>query len=135
MTRKNAVALRVGNVAAVRSDWYAAFAGEQFDLIVSNPPYVAQNDPHLTQGDLRFEPRDALEGGRDGLDCIRKIVAGARSHLAPGGWVLFEHGYDQAPAARVLLESAGYAEVFSARDLAGIERITGARLTLPAGSQ
>ena len=102
---------------------------------MSNPPYVAQNDPHLAQGDLRFEPRAALEAGADGLDCMREIVAGARSHLAPGGWVLFEHGYDQAPAARALLEAAGYAEVFSARDLAGIERVTGARLTLPSGSQ
>jgi release factor glutamine methyltransferase len=131
IVRKNAVALGVGNIAVVQSDWYSAVAGEQFGLIVSNPPYIARNDPHLSQGDLRFEPRGALEAGPDGLACIRLIVAGAQSHLEPGGWILFEHGHDQAAAARALLESGGYAEIFTARDLAGIERVTGARLTLP----
>ena len=108
-------------------DWYGALQGLEFDLIVSNPPYVAAEDPHLAQGDLRFEPRRALVGGADGLDCIRAIVAGARAHLRPGAWLLFEHGYDQAPACRALLEAQGYSEVQSWPDLAAIPRVSGGR--------
>jgi len=108
-------------------DWLGALFGERFDLIVSNPPYVAAADPHLTAGDLRFEPRRALVGGADGLDCIRAIVAGARAHLEPGSWLLFEHGYDQAAACRALLEAQGYREVRSWTDLAGIARVSGGR--------
>jgi len=115
----------IGNVRLLRSDWFAALQGERFDLIVSNPPYIAANDAHLAQGDLRFEPRGALASGTDGLDDIRRIVAGAKEHLHAGGWLLFEHGYDQAGRARELLSAAGYAGVFSACDLAGIERVSG----------
>ncbi|MBI2286169.1 MAG: peptide chain release factor N(5)-glutamine methyltransferase [Nitrosomonadales bacterium] len=125
VARENARRLDIGNVRLLRSDWFAALADERFDLIVSNPPYIANGDAHLAQGDLRFEPRAALASGADGLDDIRRIVADAKEHLHPGGWLLFEHGYDQAGRVRELLGAAGYAEVFSALDLAGIERVSG----------
>lgn len=118
------------NRAAVRflhSDWYAAVEGEQFDLIVSNPPYIADGDRHLSEGDLRFEPSGALTDFSDGLSALRTIIAGAPARLAPGSWLLMEHGYDQADAVRALLSSAGYTEVQSWQDLAGIERVSGGR--------
>jgi release factor glutamine methyltransferase len=96
----------------------------RFDLIVSNPPYVAENDTHLEQGDVRFEPRQALAAGIDGLDVIRRLVPRAGQRLEPGGWLLLEHGHDQAAAVRSLLERAGFSGVESRRDLAGIERVT-----------
>lgn len=109
------------------SDWYAAVAGEQFDLLVSNPPYIAADDPHLQQGDLRFEPAGALTDFADGLSCIRQLIAGAPAHLRPGGWLLMEHGWQQAPAVRELLSAAGFIDVASGQDLAGHERVTGGR--------
>ncbi len=109
------------------SDWFSALAGQRFDLIVSNPPYVAAGDPHLTQGDLRFEPTAALVAGGDGLAYIRAIVASASRYLHGGGWLVFEHGYDQAACCRALLRAAGWDEVFSRTDLAGIERVSGGR--------
>ena len=115
----------IGNARLLCSDWFSVLDGERFDVIVSNPPYIADGDAHLAQGDLRFEPRSALASGADGLDDIRRIVAEAKAHLHPGGWLLFEHGYDQAGRARELLLQGGYAEVFSARDLANIERVSG----------
>jgi release factor glutamine methyltransferase len=116
--------------AAVRfmlGDWFAGLAGERFDVIVSNPPYVARGDAHLQEGDLRFEPDEALVGGVDGLEAIRAIVAGAVAHLVPGGWLLFEHGYDQAERCKSLLAMYGYAEIASWPDLAGIFRVSGGR--------
>jgi release factor glutamine methyltransferase len=108
--------------------WYAPLAGEAFDLIVSNPPYVAAKDPHLGQGDLRFEPRSALtDGSEDGLASLREIVAGAPAHLKSGGWILMEHGYDQADACRALLEASGFGAIVSIPDLAGIPRVAGGR--------
>lgn len=107
------------------SDWFSALADTQFDLIVSNPPYIEQHDPHLQQGDLRFEPRGALTDEADGLAHLRVIVAGAAGRLKPGGWLLFEHGWDQGMAARTLLQAAQYAEVQTWRDLAGLDRISG----------
>jgi len=92
---------------------------------VSNPPYVAAGDPHLQGGDLRFEPASALASGDDGLEDIRRIVAGASAYLQPGGWLLLEHGYDQAAQVRELMRRAGFGAVFSACDLAGIERVSG----------
>lgn len=124
----NAQRLGIGNVRFVRSNWFAGLNGERFDLIVSNPPYVAADDPHLRQGDLRFEPASALASGADGLDDIRRIVADAPAYLDPGGWLLFEHGYDQAERVRELLRQAGFGEAYSACDLAGIERVSGGRL-------
>ena len=125
VARENVQRLNIANVRLLRSDWFAALAGERFDLIVSNPPYIADGDAHLAQGDLRFEPRSALASGTDGLDDIRRIVASAKEHLNHGGWLLFEHGYNQAEQVRALLRQNGYAGVFSARDLAGIERVSG----------
>jgi release factor glutamine methyltransferase len=116
--------------AAVRflhSDWYGALQGEVFDLIASNPPYIADGDIHLAQGDLRFEPSGALTDRADGLSALRTIVAGAGAHLVPQGWLLMEHGYDQAAQVRQLLSGQGYTAVQSWRDLAGIERATGGR--------
>jgi release factor glutamine methyltransferase len=107
-------------------DWFAPLAGERFDLIVSNPPYVADGDPHLALNGLPFEPQMALTDGADGLDCIRRIVADAAAHLNPGGWLLFEHGYDQGEASRNLLTAAGFKAASTFPDLAGIDRVSGA---------
>lgn len=104
--------------------WYDAVTGRRFDMIVSNPPYVARGDPHLSQGDVRFEPSRALtDGSRDGLDSIRSIIAGASDHLEAGGWLLLEHGYDQADAVLALLEASGFGAIASLPDLAGIPRV------------
>jgi release factor glutamine methyltransferase len=114
-------------VRCLFSDWYAAIDGETFDLIVSNPPYIAAGDRHLDQGDLRFEPPGALTDFADGLAALRTIVAGAPAHLAGGGWLLMEHGYDQSAAVQQLLAAQGFVEVQSWHDLAGIARVTGGR--------
>ena len=129
LARRNAQKLLADpkRISFVRSDWYQALDSERFDLIVCNPPYVARADPHLEQGDLRFEPRAALEAGDDGLDAIRRVVAQAPQHLAAGGWLLFEHGYDQAETVRALLQSAGFSDLLAERDLAGIMRVAGGR--------
>lgn len=128
VARRNAETNRIRNVAFVQGDWFGALAGEHLDLIVSNPPYIAAGDPHLAQGDLRFEPSSALASGSDGLDDIRRIVDGARTHLVAGGWLLFEHGWDQGAAARGLLEAAGYGGVFTAQDLEQRDRVSGGRI-------
>lgn len=127
ITRENAQRLDIQNTRFIHSRWFSGLVGQRFDLIVSNPPYVAENDPHLRQGDLPFEPPSALVSGQDGLDDIRHIVADAQNHLDAGGWLLLEHGYDQAERVRELLHKAGMAEVFSARDFSGIERVSGGR--------
>ena len=121
-------AARLGaSVSFVQSDWFGALGEEQFDLIVANPPYVAAADPHLEQGDVRFEPHGALVSGPQGLDDLQTIVAGAPACLIDGGWLLMEHGYDQAVAVRGLLADAGFAAIASWKDLAGIERASGGR--------
>ncbi|MEX5745669.1 peptide chain release factor N(5)-glutamine methyltransferase [Massilia sp. X63] len=132
---ENALAIARANAAAngarvafMRSDWFAALGAQRFEIIASNPPYIAAGDPHLTQGDLRFEPSGALTDHADGLSALRIIVDGAPAHLEPGGWLLLEHGYDQAEAVRALLAARGFVEVQSWRDLAGIERVSGGRL-------
>ncbi len=127
IARRNAVAIGV-DVEFVQGRWFAPLAANRFDLIVSNPPYVAAGDPHLQQGDLRFEPATALTSGKDGLTDIRVIVAGARAHLRAGGWLLFEHGHDQAGICRDLLLDAGFGDVISCADLAGLPRVAGGRL-------
>lgn len=112
-------------VAFRRSDWYAALGNESFDLIVSNPPYVAAADPHLQQGDLRFEPRGALsDGSGDGLSSLHAIIAGAPHRLCAGGWLLVEHGYDQGAEVAKRMQSRGLCEVATLRDLAGQDRVT-----------
>jgi len=128
VARANAAAHGV-SVRFLESDWFAALgADERFDVIASNPPYIAAGDAHLAQGDLRFEPTGALTDGADGLSALRTIIDGAPRHLVARGWLLLEHGYDQAAAVRDLLAGAGYADVQSWRDLAGIERASGGRL-------
>lgn len=128
LASRNAAAHAV-EVEIVRGEWYAPLAGRRFDLIVSNPPYVAAADPHLAEGDLRFEPRAALsDGSADGLASIRTIVAEAPGHLNPGGWLLLEHGYDQADAVAALLAQAGFTERVSIPDLAGIPRVAGGKM-------
>ena len=105
-------------------DWYAPLQGARFDLIASNPPYIASDDPHLEQGDLRFEPATALASGPDGLDDIRRIIGGGQAHLVPGGWLLIEHGWDQGEAIRELCDAVGFDEVQTVRDLEQRDRIT-----------
>ncbi|TFW07745.1 peptide chain release factor N(5)-glutamine methyltransferase [Oxalobacteraceae bacterium OM1] len=115
-------------VRFLQSDWYAALGDERFDVILSNPPYIRAGDRHLSEGDLRFEPAGALTDHADGLAALRVIIAGAPAHLLPRGWLLMEHGYDQAADVRALLSAQGFTEVQSWTDLAGIERATGGRL-------
>jgi release factor glutamine methyltransferase len=118
-----------GRIELLHGSWYEPLAGRRFDLIVSNPPYVARGDEHLGEGDLRFEPAQALtDGSSDGLASIRAIAAGARSHLNRGGWLLLEHGYDQAAAVDRILEEAGLGERISIADLAGIPRVAGGKI-------
>ena len=130
IARANALRHAPG-VSFLRSDWYAALndAGHQrFAVIASNPPYIVAGDRHLAEGDLRFEPVDALTDHDDGLSALRIIIAGAADHLLPGGWLLLEHGYDQAAAVRALLDAHGFDAVQSWRDLASIERASGGHL-------
>ncbi|GAB3370342.1 peptide chain release factor N(5)-glutamine methyltransferase [Azotobacter armeniacus] len=127
LAERNRLRLGLGNVAFLCSDWFSALAGQRFELIASNPPYIAAGDLHLALGDVRFEPASALVAGADGLDDIRRIIAAAPDHLAAGGWLLLEHGFEQAGAVRVLL-ARGFAEVHSRRDLGGHERISLGRL-------
>jgi len=115
-----------------QGDWFAPVAGERFDLIAANPPYVAAGDPHLTRDGLPFEPQLALTAGADGLACIRRIVAGAPDHLKPGGWLLFEHGHDQGAASRNLMTGAGFQGAATFPDLAGSDRVSTAYL--PSGA-
>ena len=122
--QQNAVSVRF-----VLSDWFRDVDG-CFDLIASNPPYIAAGDPHLSQGDLRYEPASALTDDADGLSDLSAIIAGAPAHLNADGWLLMEHGYDQAAAVRASLSKAGWRQVQSWRDLAGIERVTGAQRPL-----
>lgn len=128
VARRNA--LRLGLEARVdvrEGDWFAPVAGEVFDLIASNPPYIEDDDPHLDRGDLRFEPRSALASGADGLDDLRRIVAQAPAHLPPGGWLLLEHGWRQGPAVRALFEAAGLDDIETSMDLEQRERVTQGR--------
>ena len=125
VARRNAQRLGTGNVRFVQGDWLAPLAGERFELIVSNPPYIEAADLHLAQGDLRYEPTAALASGADGLDAIRRIVADAPAHLEAGGWLLLEHGWNQGEAARALLRAAGYAQAFTAQDLEARDRVSG----------
>lgn len=128
LATRNAARLELGNVSFVESHWFDVLHGQRFDLVVGNPPYIATDDPHLTEGDLRFEPPEALRGGPDGLAAIRAIIATAPAHLNAGGWLLLEHGYDQAPRVRDAMVEAGLIDATSARDLAGIQRVTCARV-------
>jgi release factor glutamine methyltransferase len=125
---RNRDRLDLRNVSLLQADWGGALGHGSVALIVSNPPYVAVGDAHLQRGDLRFEPDGALVAGCDGLAAIRRIVGQAKCVLAPGGWLLLEHGNRQAAAVRALLDSAGFEAVTTRRDLAGEERASGGRL-------
>lgn len=128
VARRNGQRLGLGNVTLVRGDWLQALMPQCFDVIVANPPYIEAGDPHLRCGDLRFEPLAALASGDDGLQAIRRIVIEAKSRLVPGGWLLFEHGVAQGPAARSLLAGAGYAEVATMQDLEHRDRVSAGRV-------
>nr|WP_275667799.1 peptide chain release factor N(5)-glutamine methyltransferase [Parvibium lacunae] len=124
VARQNAMTLGA-NINFIESHWWQAIPKQSFDLILSNPPYIEANDPHLNQGDLRFEPAHALTDQADGLSAYRALCAGLGAYLAPGGWVLFEHGYDQAAAVQALLQAQNLQSVQTWPDLAGIPRISG----------
>lgn len=124
VARRNAARNGAANVAFVQGDWCAALGDARFDLILSNPPYIAEGDPHLREGDLRFEPRAALASGEDGLAAIRIIVRDAVRHLRSGGGLLLEHGFEQGGAVRALLSAHGYVAVSTERDLEGRERVS-----------
>ncbi|WP_296807290.1 peptide chain release factor N(5)-glutamine methyltransferase [Thiocapsa sp.] len=127
IARENLVRLTLGNLSLLRANWSDAFAPASLDAIVSNPPYVAAGDPHLTRGDLRYEPREALTPGGDGLEAYRAIAADARRCLSPGGWLLLEHGYDQGTDIRRILAEFGLSAPSTRTDLAGHDRLTLAR--------
>lgn len=124
LAERNRQRLQLSNAEFRPSQWFSALAGERYGLIVSNPPYIAADDRHLGEGDVRFEPASALVSGVDGLDDIRQIIAQAPQHLEPGGWLLLEHGYDQAEAVRALLAGGGFVAVESRCDLGGHQRIS-----------
>jgi release factor glutamine methyltransferase len=124
VARRNADRLQA-RIEFLAGDWFEPLDGRRFDLIVSNPPYVASGDRHLSEGDLRYEPASALAAGVDGLDALRTLVARAPAHLLGGGALLLEHGHDQGAAVRALLGEAGFGAVRTVRDLAGIERVSG----------
>lgn len=128
VARANARALALHNVEFRLGDWFEAVPGRRFDLVASNPPYIASGDPHLAQGDLRYEPAGALASGADGLDAIRSIVAAAPAHLVPGGWLLLEHGWTQGEAVRGLLQAAGFCDVATHADLERRDRVGLGRL-------
>lgn len=128
VARGNAALNRVANIDFLHSDWFAAVPQQRFALILSNPPYIADGDPHLEAAVLAHEPRLALISGSDGLDAIRHIVTRAPAFLAPQGWLILEHGWQQASAVRQLLESAGFSSVASHADLAGHLRVTEAQV-------
>lgn len=123
----NRARLQAQGVALIQGDWLEAIGREQLDLILANPPYVGADDPHLAQGDLRFEPREALVAGSDGLSAIARIAAAAPSRLRRGGALAIEHGWTQGAAVRALLINAGLGAIETHRDLAGHERCTSAR--------
>ena len=128
LAARNAQRLGLGNTVFLESHWFSSIAGQRYELIVSNPPYIPASDPHLMQGDVRFEPSSALVSGVDGLDDIRLIIARAPGHLSSSGWLVLEHGYDQASAVRSLLSAGGFVDVASCRDFGGHERVSLGRL-------
>ncbi len=124
VAKKNAENLNIHNVEFALSDWFENLANQRFDVIVSNPPYIEAHDAHLTQGDLRFEPISALASGADGLDDIRKIIDGCLVYLKPQGWLMFEHGYNQAAQVADLMAQAGLSNIETTKDLGGNDRVT-----------
>lgn len=128
LAQRNARDLEIINTEFFQSDWFANIPPRQFDLIVSNPPYIDAADPHLSEGDVRFEPRRALVAEQNGLAAIAEIAAHAQHYLKPGAWLLFEHGFEQAPAVRTLLSKHAFESITTWNDFGGRERVTGGRL-------
>lgn len=127
VARGNAVRTRLTSVHFVQSDWYQAVIGQRFNALLANPPYIDGDDPHLALGDVRFEPRSALVSSDSGLEDLGRLVAGASDHLLDGGWLLLEHGFEQANAVCAMLHDAGFSQVSTRRDMSGQQRITGGR--------
>ena len=126
LAERNRERVRADNVRLMQSNWFDALdSSDRFDLVVSNPPYIAANDPHLERGDLRFEPRSALESGVDGLRDIEAIATGALTRCPRDGWLLLEHGYDQGEAVRALLTRLDYRSILRRDDLSGHWRVSG----------
>ena len=128
IVRRNMERLDIHNLQLHTGSWLDPFTPYQFDMLVSNPPYVRSDDPHLEQGDVRYEPRTALAAGMDGLNAIREIIPIAKRQLKPGGWLLLEHGYDQAPEVRDLLQQADFTNINTFNDINDIPRVTEAQL-------
>ena len=124
LAEENRNRLGIGNVSVIQSDWFANLGDQQFDLIVSNPPYIDPDDQHLQQGDVRFEPRSALVAEAKGFADIEQIIRGANAQLVGGGWLIFEHGFEQGEKARQLMENTGFSEVATGCDYSGNQRIT-----------
>jgi release factor glutamine methyltransferase len=124
IAQENANALQIANVQFLSSHWFGALHQQRFDVIVSNPPYIEDADPHLAQGDLRFEPLSALASGKDGLHDIRMIIDQCLVHLKPQGWLMLEHGYNQATAVANLMSEAGLVGISTHKDLGGNDRVT-----------
>ena len=124
LARENAQRLTIGNVTFLQGDWLTPLSGMTLDAIVSNPPYIAAGDPHLQEGDVRFEPVHALVSAEEGLADIRRIATQSPACLAPGGWLMVEHGFGQGPAVRDIFAAAGFSAIETFRDLAGLERVT-----------
>lgn len=130
VARFNATHLQVNNVHFLLGSWFDELFNQKFDLIVTNPPYVAENNPYLQKGDLRFEPKVALSAGVHGMDCITHIIQRATKYLVSQGWLLVEHGYDQAEECRQLFGKANFSNVVSYADLAGIMRVSGGQFSV-----
>jgi len=128
IARENIKKTGINNISLLHGNWFEPLTNQRFDLIVSNPPYIPDEDPHLQMGDVKFEPRSALASGKDGLDDIKLIVSQARKFLKPQGWLLLEHGYDQADSVAKLLTDYGFQNLAQYPDLAGHIRVSGGRI-------
>lgn len=124
IAKNNARQHKIKNIIFSMGSWFSAVSDQQFDIIVCNPPYIAESDPHLSEGDVRFEPSSALISGKDGLEDIRHIIAHAPDHLKPSGMLIIEHGYDQKQAVKRLFEKTGFQHIKQQADLAGMDRST-----------
>lgn len=129
LAKRNVERLGLHNVQVLQSSWFTGVAGQSFGMIVSNPPYIDEHDPHLVQGDVRFEPLTALVAADEGLADIEHIITTARQHLVPGGWLLIEHGWTQGQAVRERFLQAGYADTETCRDYGGNDRLTLGRVS------
>lgn len=124
LARENADRLGITNIRVLQSDWFSVLNSQRFSIIVSNPPYIDREDPHLAQGDVRFEPLSALVADNHGLADLHTLITSSRQHLEPGGWLLLEHGWQQAQQVRQLFSAAGFAEVETCQDYGGNDRLT-----------